>query len=192
MDQIDRFRSKVGKRQPLKEALQRVYVDLLLFNCLLDEDIALQDPRASINEVHSTTTPVRSQRTGITASDFAPGPVPAPMGLYFETELRAPISFKGEKRMLCGFADWSLGHFSGGSGSGNLVLVEAKKRDYIRESYGQLAAYMGMMRSLMPFHLLTHTYSYLSRRKEEGREEQCSSLWDCNGRSGLSLLANFK
>lgn len=70
---------------------------------------------------------------------------PAPLGLYFETKLKQEVTFEGKRYLLFGFVDYSFGHAQRGSGSGNFVVVEAKRRYHIGLSYGQLIAYMGLL-----------------------------------------------
>ena len=64
--------------------------------------------------------------------------------VYFETEIRQAISFNGTDYVLSGIADYSLGYNNDGTGSGNLVVVEAKRRYYLHAAYRQLLAYMGL------------------------------------------------
>ena len=64
--------------------------------------------------------------------------------VYFETEIRQAISFKGTDYVLSGIADYSLGYKNDGTGSGNLVVVEAERRYHLHVAYGQLLTYMGL------------------------------------------------
>lgn len=64
--------------------------------------------------------------------------------VHFETEIRQAISFKGTNYVLSGIADYSLGYNNEGTGSGNLVVVEAKQLFNLQSAYAQLLAYMGL------------------------------------------------
>lgn len=69
----------------------------------------------------------------------------AEIGINFETRLTREVNFQGQSRTLVGFADYTLGYDDKASGSGNLVVLEAKKRYHVTRAYGQLLAYMGTL-----------------------------------------------
>lgn len=70
------------------------------------------------------------------------------IGIYFEPEIRQNVKFKEVEYSLSGFADYALGHRESGIFSGNLIIVEAKRRFQISSAYGQLLACMGMSYTL--------------------------------------------
>ena len=132
----------IGSSSAPNEALSRSFINLVIFNCVLEESML-------INKSKKKAQPQ-------TSSSFAPPVTPPKMipessastssqdiCVYFETEIRQAISFQGKDYMLSGIADYSLG-YNAGTGSGNLVVVEAKGRFHLPLAYGQLLAYMGL------------------------------------------------
>ena len=70
-------------------------------------------------------------------------PVPAPLMLKPEVEIHRIVTYKHERRLLKGIADYTL-HYDGKDPHGtNLVIVEAKRRGAAGLAEGQLLAYMG-------------------------------------------------
>lgn len=77
-----------------------------------------------------------------------PSPEPAQISLQFETELKCPVEYKNQKRMLSGVADYTLWYDTYESAGTNLVVVEAKRRRWTVKAVGQLIAYMGELYSI--------------------------------------------
>ncbi len=70
-------------------------------------------------------------------------PVPAPLMLKPEVEIHRIVTYKHERRLLKGSADYTL-HYDGKDPYGtNLVIIEAKKYGAAGLAEGQLLAYMG-------------------------------------------------
>lgn len=140
---FEKYRTVVGSSSSPNEALSRAFINLVIFSCVLEERMLLDK---STKKAQPKTT-----------SSFAPPVTPPRMipespasasrqdiCVYFETEIRQAISFKGTDYVLSGIADHSLGYNNDGTGSGNLVVVEAKRRYHLHAAYGQLLAYMGL------------------------------------------------
>jgi hypothetical protein len=79
-----------------------------------------------------------------------PSPEPAQISLQFETEVKYPVEYKNQKRMLSGVADYTLWYDSYESAGTNVVVVEAKRRGWTIKAVGQLIAYMGGLYSITP------------------------------------------
>ena len=79
-----------------------------------------------------------------------PLPEPASLTLQFETELKFPVSYKNESRILSGVADYTLWYDRYESMGTNLVAVEAKKRWSTGLANAELIAYMGKQHSVKP------------------------------------------
>lgn len=78
-----------------------------------------------------------------TSRPMTPVPEPAPLWLQYETKLSFVVTLKGEKRLLQGFADYSLWYDKDELMGTNLLLVEAKRKGGLASADGQLVAYMG-------------------------------------------------
>lgn len=140
---FEKYHTVIGSSSAPNETLSRSFINLVIFSCILEE-------RMLINKSKKKAQPQKS-------SSFAPPVTPPKMipespastsrqdiCVYFETEIRQAISFQGKDYVLSGIADYSLGYNNAGTGSGNLVVVEAKRRYYLPLAYGQLLAYMGL------------------------------------------------
>jgi hypothetical protein len=68
---------------------------------------------------------------------------PAQITLQFETELKYPVKYKDQMRMLSGVANYSLWYDNAQSVGTNLLVVEAKRRRMTGAAAGQVLAYMG-------------------------------------------------
>lgn len=149
--------------------MARCFINFIVFQCLLAERKQVMTAKARPEELSSTsdpfvsnsinpspTTPVNpSQPAPATASQpalptrtpnlnsFTPQ-TPSSMGVYFETSLSQTVIHNGKAMLLSGWADYTLGHSQAGSGSSNLVIVEAKRQYAIGLAYGQLLTYMGL------------------------------------------------
>lgn len=125
----------------------RCFVNLVIFHCVLEERIAIHDAQAqkrsppTPNPI-SPTTP-KPTTTELTNPLFKSTSLGSEMCLFFETELRQTVTFKGKPYVLSGLVDYSLGYQNDDTGSGSLIVVEAKRRDDMRKVYGQLLCYMG-------------------------------------------------
>ncbi|KAI9785973.1 MAG: hypothetical protein M1839_008239 [Geoglossum umbratile] len=67
------------------------------------------------------------------------------LSLRFETELKCPVTYKNEHRLLSGFVDYSLWYSDENGTSTNLLIVETKKLGTSETAIGQLLAYMAVV-----------------------------------------------
>ncbi|KAI9767531.1 MAG: hypothetical protein M1840_005568 [Geoglossum simile] len=67
-----------------------------------------------------------------------------PVQLQFETPLKFLVEYKGQKRLLTGFADYSLWYDEEDMGT-NLVVVEAKRHGNAGSALAQCLAYMAIV-----------------------------------------------
>ena len=137
---FEKFKNVVGKNHKKNEALSRCYVNMLVFVSILDEKALPQRSEFKSTATSSSPGPSASPTTPARPFDESK---PTAIGLYFETELRQNVVYNGKQYILSGLADYTLGHEQRGSGADNLIVVEAKRRYDIGNSYGQLLAYMG-------------------------------------------------
>ena len=110
------------------EALARTTINEILIVCMAEE----KRHAGSIN-----------QEKPPTSRPMTPVPEPAPLWLQYETKLSFVVTLKGEKRLLQGFADYSLWYDKDELMGTNLLLVEAKRKGGLASADGQLVAYMG-------------------------------------------------
>ena len=144
---FDKLKTIVGQGHGPNEALSRCYINMVVFTCIIDERSVMQRSTLSSSttpSLPSSSTPTRPTETDPRDTSKHQSE-PTAIGLYFETELKQKVTYQGKQYVLSGFADYSLGHTQRGSGSVNLVVVEAKRRYKIGNSYGQLLAYMGLL-----------------------------------------------
>ncbi|KAI9775168.1 MAG: hypothetical protein M1839_001419 [Geoglossum umbratile] len=131
---------------PLNEACSRVILNPILL-CLISEEktragqqtSSTAEPTAPLNTSAQTaptvlapdrpTTPIRRKE----------------LSLRFETELKCPVTYKNEHRLLSGFADYSLWYPDENGTSTNLLIVETKKLGTYETATGQLLAYMAVV-----------------------------------------------
>ena len=128
---LKRWKLAVGEDQVENEAVARVRADVILLNAVLAE-------RAEMQQMLETK-PDPSSKVEIENSKRDPH-------LYFETPFKMRVIYEGKSRELTGKADYSVGYLQGGSSSGNLICVEAKRRRDLGKAHGQLLAYMGLLR----------------------------------------------
>jgi type I site-specific restriction endonuclease len=68
-----------------------------------------------------------------------------PVQLQFPTPLKYLVAYKKQKRMLTGFADYSLWYDEAETMGTNLVVVEAKRNGNAASAEAQCLAYMGTL-----------------------------------------------
>lgn len=138
-----KYHSVVGSSSAPNEALARPFINLVIFNCILEEMMIINNTKRKARpQPTSSSTPFVIPSKSIAESPASTSR--QDICVYFETEVRQAISFKGKDYILSGIADYSLGYNDAGTGSGNLVVVEAKRRYHLNRAYGQLLAYMGL------------------------------------------------
>ena len=127
-DAIHRIRAITSESDQANEAYSRTIIDQVLISAIYEENYG--QPR------RKEASPEAEQ--------------PAVLELQHETPLHQEVLFKGEKRMLTGYADYTVWYESRQKSSlgTNLVMIEAKEPNATDTCLGQLAAYMGVIHSV--------------------------------------------
>ena len=109
----------------MNEAFSRTIIDQILISAVYEEN-------------HTQTS---QQRDPSQPED------PAILGLQHETQIQRQVTYKGETRMLSGYADYTVWYDSqkGSNLATNLIIIEAKKANSTDTCLGQLTAYMGVV-----------------------------------------------
>ncbi|KFY33633.1 hypothetical protein V494_07451, partial [Pseudogymnoascus sp. VKM F-4513 (FW-928)] len=136
LDAITRIQNVTSQVSHYNEAYSRTILDQILVGCVYEENMASQrgespgDPPAT-----SHSHPPQSIEE------------PAQLELLHETPLSGKVVFKGEDRILTGFADYSLFYESQEKEAfgTNLVIVEAKKTGFADGAMPQLVSYLGLV-----------------------------------------------
>lgn len=143
---FEKYRSVIGTSSAPNESLSECFIIVVLFNCVLEERMAMEAVKSKATSAPSSSTsllPATAVR-GMPDSTSSFSSENAEICLYFETEMKQNIRFKGSTYVLRGIVDYSLGYSQGDIGSGNLVVVEAKRRFQMSRAYGPLLSYMGL------------------------------------------------
>lgn len=113
-------------------------IDAILIDSIFEEKRFALGVHSHDQHQRSTSRP---RTPSVTISDDKP--VPAPLMLKPEVELHWTVTYKRQRRLLRGVADYTL-HYDGNDPYGtNLVIVEAKRQGAAGLAEGQLLAYMG-------------------------------------------------
>lgn len=145
------YRSVLKDLPTANDAPSYCFIYLVIFQALLDKRVVLK--YATLRQEASPSNE-ESQRPDIPAQPSSASPVleptlrPIQMSLYVETELKQHIKYNRKDYVLSGFANYTLGYCNEGTLSGNLILVEAKRRYQMAEAYGQLLSYRSLPSSL--------------------------------------------
>lgn len=138
-----KYHSVIGSSSAPNKALARFFINLVIFNCILEERMIINNTKKKARpQPTSSSTPFVIPSKSIAENSASTSR--QDICVYFETEIRQAISFKGKDYILSGIADYSLGYNDAGTGSGNFVVVEAKRPYHLNRAYGQLLAYMGL------------------------------------------------
>jgi hypothetical protein len=132
------------------EAFSRTILDQILISALYEEsNKKLNQQPESEDSNHTHAHPPDP--------DTNEHEEPAELELLHETRLQKDVNYKGQHRLLSGFADYSVWYESMArqTMATNLLIVEAKRQFYTDAAIPQLACYMGIV----------HTY-----RKEESKD----------------------
>ncbi len=116
------------------EALARSQIHDILIICIGEEK------RLALREYNQ---PNATPSTQLLARPTTPSSDPAPLLLRFETKLNRLVTYRKEKRVLQGIADYSLWYDKDEPMGTNLILIEAKREGMLSMANGQLVAYMG-------------------------------------------------
>ncbi|KAI9775219.1 MAG: hypothetical protein M1839_001337 [Geoglossum umbratile] len=125
----------VTRGSVFNEALARSRINIIMTLCIGEEK------RLALNQIsaHTTLSAQSSSRPATPTLNVAP------MALQFETRLSSLVTFKKEKRILQGVADYTLCYDGDEQMGINLVLMESKRKGALSLAEGQLVAYMGMV-----------------------------------------------
>lgn len=135
LDNIARILAVTSDNQPYNEAFSRTIIDQIIISALYDENLTQDTQKQS------------SLHTGD----------PTILELQYEAQLQRQVTFRGEQRLLSGFADYTIWYDSEKNTkfATNLIIIEAKKVGATDSCLGQLTAYMGIVHAC---------------RKEEGKQ----------------------
>lgn len=119
-------------------------VDAILIESLFEEKRFALGVH-SHNQHHRSNVPIPATSGPSTplAAKSDGRPVPAPLMLKPEVEIRRIVTYKYERRLLKGIADYTLHYDEKDPYGTNLVIIEAKKYGAAGLAEGQLLAYMG-------------------------------------------------
>lgn len=125
LDNIDRILAVTSDNQPYNEAFSRTIIDQIIISTLYDENLT-QDTQ---------------KQSSLHTSD------PTILELQYEAQLQRQVTFRGEQRLLSGFADYTIWYDSENDTkfATNLIMIEAKKVGATESCLGQLTAYMGIV-----------------------------------------------
>lgn len=120
------------------EAFARAFINHILVSCIAEEKELAETYAAHAipSSTHESEDSMRPMSPGVNSESIL---------LRFETKLELSVKYKGEKRLVNGFADYSLCYDSIDPMSMNLVLVEAKRANNVHTTAGQLISYMGIV-----------------------------------------------
>jgi hypothetical protein len=133
---------------PNNEAFTRCRLNNILVCCIAEEKrLAMSKntpPAAGPADAPPTATSANPALRPTTPLSW-----PAQIALRFETELKYPVKYKDQMRMLSGIADYSVWYDNTESVGTNLLIVEAKRRRMTGAAAGQVLAYMGKLYPMM-------------------------------------------
>ncbi|KAL9100452.1 MAG: hypothetical protein Q9163_004176 [Psora crenata] len=123
-DNIDRIMAVTSHATQMNEAFSRTIIDQILVSAIYEE-----------------MQPQVDQERASQPLD------PAVLELQHETPFQRPITYKGQARLLTGYADYTICYTpqEGLNLATNLIIIEAKKVGYTDTCLGQLAACMGVV-----------------------------------------------
>lgn len=124
-------------KSPKNEAYARCILNNISVCCVAEEKRFARSTAQIDSSIVAITDP--TQRPTTTTIE------PAELSLRFETNLKYQVTYKGERRMLCGLADYTLWYDDTESMGTNLVVVEAKRYQTLDEAAAQIVAYMGKL-----------------------------------------------
>lgn len=135
LDNIHRILAVTSDNQPYNEAFSRTIIDQIIISTLYDENLTQDTQKQSSSHTSDPTI----------------------LELQYEAQLQRQLTFRGEQRLLSGFADYTLWYDSEKNTkfATNLIIIEAKKVGSTDSCLGQLTAYMGIVPAC---------------RKEEGKQ----------------------
>lgn len=120
-------------KRDVNEACSRTILDQILI--------------CSVYEEGTKTSHAHPSSTSSTNPNSTTKEDPAMLELQHETQLSYQVTHKGEKKLLSGFADYSIWYDSAAKDTlaTNLLIIEAKRQKGTDFALAQLAAYMGIV-----------------------------------------------
>ena len=119
-------------------------VDAILIESLFEEKrLALGVHNHDQHHRSNVPIPAISRPSTPLAAKWDGRPVPAPLMLKPEVEIHRIVTYKYERRLLKGIADYTLHYDAKDPYGTNLVIIEAKRYGAAGLVEGQLLAYMG-------------------------------------------------
>ncbi|MCJ1381522.1 hypothetical protein MMC17_004633 [Xylographa soralifera] len=118
------------------EALARSQINDILIICIGEEK------RLALREYNQPNAALSTQSLARPTTPFSD---PAPLLLQIKTKLNRLVTYRKEKRILQGIADYLLWYDKDEPMGTNLVLIEAKREGMLSMANGQLVAYMGIV-----------------------------------------------
>lgn len=111
--------------QLYNEAFSRIIIDQIIISALYDENLTQDTRKQSSSYTNDTTI----------------------SELQYKAQLQRQVTFRGEQRLLSGFADYMIGNDSEKNTkfATNLIIIEAKKVGSTDTCLGRLTAYMGIV-----------------------------------------------
>lgn len=127
LDNIHRILAVTSHNQPYNEAFSRIIIDQIIIAALYDEILTQDTQKQSSSHTNDPTI----------------------LELQYKAQLLRQVTFRGEQRLLSGFADYMIWNDSDKNTkfATNLIIIEAKKVGSTDKCLGQLTAYMGIVHS---------------------------------------------
>ncbi|MCJ1471643.1 hypothetical protein MMC13_000283 [Lambiella insularis] len=127
-DSIDRILAVTSETHQTNEAFARTIIDQILISALYEEN-------------HTQTTQTTQHQASSLPED------PAVLELQHETQFQRQVAYRGETRLLSGYADYTVWYESPKKSNlaTNLIIIEAKKMNSTDTCLGQLTSYMGLV-----------------------------------------------
>ena len=142
-DNFARIYSITNQNRMNNEAFSRTILDQILISALYEEsNTKINQQPESKDSNHTHTHP--------TVPDTNEHEEPAELELLHETRLQKDVYYKGQRRLLSGFADYSVWYESIARQTlaTNLLIVEAKRQFYTDATLPQLVCYMGIVHTI--------------------------------------------
>lgn len=143
-ENIARILAVTSEGQSSNEAFSRTILDQIIVSAMYEENgPRLRQPSSSSLENQAIPEP----QAGVFQQWSTSSEDAAVLELQHETFLQRPVAFKGERRLLSGYADCTVWYDAQRKQdlSTNLIIIEAKKRDHTDTCLGQLTACMGII-----------------------------------------------
>lgn len=181
---FDKNKKIMGAVSANNEVFSRCFVNLVISECVLQEMVIIQSSRetathsqSSENSTSLPTTPRKSFLEYFNETEFKLVSPPVQMALYVDVELKQQVTYKRKTCLLTGIVDYLLGYNADGTMSGNLIVVEAKRKYRLGDAYGQLLSYMGMLCYSSQKILKANSDRHDPSREKKRHKEECNNLW---------------